>query len=333
MILPTETVYGIAADPRAPGAVERLFEAKGRGRDKPIPLLADHERRLRDHGAVMSDTARRLAKRFWPGPLTLVLPAGDSFEGFRIPDHRVTLAVLKAARGTLRVTSANRSGAPDAHTVEEALEALGPSAAVALDAGPSPLGAPSTVVRVRGRDIEVLREGALSSRQIRDVASDHLLLFLCSGNMCRSPMAEYLMREWLGQDSVWSVQSAGVSAGDGLPASWEAVQALRESGIDLLAHRSRRLTRELVDAARVIVVMTDAHRAAVLERFPDARERVRLLGSFGPSPEDGDDVGDPIGSSLDVYRRVRDQIRALLPNLVLFLHERAGTASPPAGKS
>jgi len=81
VILPTDTVYGIAADPRVPGAVERLCEAKGREPGKPIPFLVDHVRRIRQQGAELSPYGQRLARRFWPGPLTLVLPAGNGFEG------------------------------------------------------------------------------------------------------------------------------------------------------------------------------------------------------------------------------------------------------------
>jgi len=220
------------------------------------------------------------------------------------------------------VTSANRSGEPEACTAQKAVEALGCFVELALDAGPSPIGEASTVAKVGPRDIEILRDGALSAEALRAASADHLVLFVCSGNICRSPMAEYLLRRWLGADSGWRVASAGVSAFDGLRASREAIEVLQEKGIDLTPHHSRSLTREVVDAASVIVVMTAQHRSTVLTRFPEAAGKVFLLKSFGASSRE-EDVEDPIGASADTYRHVRDELGAVMPDLVLFLHERA----------
>ena len=124
VILPTDTVYGVAVDPAAAGALERIYAAKGRDPGKPVPFLAADAAEVARAGAVMGWRARRLARRYWPGPLTLVLPMGDGFEGFRVPDHPVTLAVLRAAGGLLRVTSANLSGQPAASDAAAAAAAL-----------------------------------------------------------------------------------------------------------------------------------------------------------------------------------------------------------------
>jgi protein-tyrosine phosphatase len=317
VIVPTDTVYGIAA---APAAVARLFEAKGRDREKPIPYLAAGAEAVLRAGAVMGRKARWLATRYWPGPLTLVLPLGCDYEGFRVPDHLVMAELLTAAGGMLRVTSANQSGEPPAVNAQDALAALAPHVSLVLDAGPAQLGTPSTVVKVVGNELQVLREGAIPAGE---VLAQPLVLFVCTGNVCRSPMAEGLCRQWLGPDGEWEVGSAGIAAFPGMPASPEAVRALAEKGGDLLAHRSRPLTRALVDAAALIVVMTRAHRQAILQAFPDAAGKVMLLAAFGVPPTE-EDIPDPIGSPLDVYRAVRDRINALLPDLVLHLHEVVG---------
>jgi L-threonylcarbamoyladenylate synthase len=161
VIIPTDTVYGIAADPRVPGAIERLFIAKGRDRDKPVPMLAACIGDVEKAGAAVSDVERRLAARFWPGPLTLVLDTGKKTEGFRVPDFELTLMLLREAGGVLRVTSANLSGEPPALTVEDAVAAVGGFVDLALDAGVSPGGTASTVARVEGGAIRILREGAI----------------------------------------------------------------------------------------------------------------------------------------------------------------------------
>ena len=164
VVIPTDTVYGVAADPRVPGAGERLVAAKGREPDKPIPLLAASLAAVEGYGAALGPSERALAARFWPGALTMVLRLRDGREeGFRVPAHSVALAVLTASGGILRVTSANRSGEAESLTAAEAADALGASVDVVLDDGPAARGRPSTVVRVEGGTIRILREGAVAA--------------------------------------------------------------------------------------------------------------------------------------------------------------------------
>ena len=170
IVLPTETVYGLAADPRRQEAVERIYRVKGRPESKEIPLLAADAAQVEQVGGILSEAARRLAERYWPGPLTLVVPVGEEYKGFRVPDFEVARAVIRSAGSVLAVTSANRSDEPPARCAEDAVRALGESSvALVLDAGPSPGGVPSTVVKVMGDKVEVLREGAIAKADIAAV--------------------------------------------------------------------------------------------------------------------------------------------------------------------
>ena len=164
-VIPTDTVYGLAARPDFPEAVDRLYTIKGRELKKPIALLASDLAAVERFGYPLVGKARELAERHWPGALTMVVPSSDPArpaEGFRIPDHARTRELLAACGGVLRVTSANLSGRRPATDAPQALKDVGLSSDCVVDDGVSPGGVPSTVVRVRADgELEVLRQGAI----------------------------------------------------------------------------------------------------------------------------------------------------------------------------
>jgi len=157
-VIPTDTVYGLAAHPRFPAAVEALYAIKGRAHRKPIALLAADAAAAASYVGGFPGPAKDLAARFWPGALTLVVKG----EGFRVPAHDWTRRLLARCGGVLRVTSANLSGRRPATDAEQALREIGLSADLVVDDGVSPGGVPSTVVRVaEDGSLEILRKGAV----------------------------------------------------------------------------------------------------------------------------------------------------------------------------
>ena len=180
-VLPTETVYGLAADAFSPSAVGRLLEAKGRSRAVPVPVLVGAWRTLDGLAEQVTPAARRLVEAFWPGPLTLVVRAAPSLAwdigdargtvAVRMPLHPVALAVLEQT-GPLAVTGAHRTGMPPATDAAEAARQLGTAVAVYLDGGATPEPVVSTVLDLTGDVPRVLRTGALGLGQLREVAPD-----------------------------------------------------------------------------------------------------------------------------------------------------------------
>jgi L-threonylcarbamoyladenylate synthase len=175
VVLPTDTVYGVAARPDLSEATARLFEAKGRPRDLNLPVLvADRTDAARV--GLLDDRGRRLADEFWPGGLTVVVRRTEASRGWnlgeegetvgvRVPDQAVTREILREA-GPLAVTSANRSGEPTPETCEGVRAALGKAVAVYVCDDASPPGPPSTVIDLTGPEPRVLREGALDPDSI-----------------------------------------------------------------------------------------------------------------------------------------------------------------------
>ncbi len=172
---PTDTVYGIGANVFSGESIEKLFIAKGRAAAKAIPVLIGDPQQLNLVAASVSQNALRLAQRFWPGPLTLVvarhpsLPANLSplpTVGVRMPDHPVALALLRLC-GPLATTSANLSGGADPSSAQDVLAQLAGRIDLILDSGACPGGVPSTVVDCTSSDLRLLRPGPLSLEDLQ----------------------------------------------------------------------------------------------------------------------------------------------------------------------
>ena len=180
--IPTDTVYGLAAALDHPQAIVRIFEIKGRDETKALPVLVSSTDMLSRLTRTMSDVARRLADAFWPGALTLVVKATDNVPevvrrggptvGLRMPDNSIAQAIIAGAGGALAVTSANRSGQPEARSAEDVRGILGSEVDTVVDGGPSPLAFPSTVIDVSGERVRILRTGAISVERLRQVVGD-----------------------------------------------------------------------------------------------------------------------------------------------------------------
>jgi protein-tyrosine phosphatase len=328
--LPTETVYGLAASACCPEAVDRLLKVKGRPTGQPMALAIKSAEEALDFVPDLSPLARRLARRCWPGPVTLVVDDGhrdglmaqlprdvrqvvapNGTVGLRVPANDMSLDVLRMLTGPIVLTSANRSGQADAVTAQEVVQYLDGDVALVLDDGPCRYGQPSSVVRVKENKFEMLREGVVGEPTLKRLAGT-LIIFVCTGNTCRSPMAELLMRENLAKTVGCTldeldergivVMSAGIAAAPGCPPATEAVQVMKEQGLDLSRHEAQPLTEQLVRHADLILAMTQSHMQSIVERWPDASPRTSLL------MPDRADVADPIGQTVGAYRHCAAQL-------------------------
>jgi protein-tyrosine phosphatase len=297
-----------------------------------------------DWAPQMGVVGQRLARRCWPGPLTLVsrIGADDGLAsrlpehvrrgicpqgtlGLRVPAHAAVLETLHQLPGPLVLTSANHAGKPDAVTADEVLRTLGDQLDLIIDDGPSHYGRPSSVVLVEGDSWRLLREGVVSSKALQQQAAC-ILVFVCTGNTCRSPLAEALGKKLLAdrlkcrphelQERGFVIRSAGISAIPGGAAATEAIEAAREFGADLTTHASQPLTMEIVEQADYLVAMTRGHLLAIIHQFPRLGCRPRLLRP------DGKDVADPIGCDQQTYRECARQIMTYLEQLLPEVQRR-----------
>jgi len=321
---PTETVYGIAVSAEHPESVNRLYEIKGRPRTKPMTMMVADSGPVLRRCPNLGPKARKLMKRFWPGPLTLVLPDAEGrMTGFRLPAHPLARGLVREAGVPLFVPSANRSGLPPATTAQEVLRQFPSELDLVIDGGPAEGGVASTVVQVVGDELTVLREGAIPEERLLDTERV-TILFVCRGNTDRSPLAAAILRRRLSKHlglpeadlerAGYFVVSAGTEARQGKSLSLNARRVARAwpgAPLEVEDHRAQKLTSALLESATRIFCMEREQREQILAFFPHRDREVLLV-----DPE-GADIEDPHGHGPDHYQRLARRLDAAA-TLIVF---------------
>ncbi len=321
--LPTETVYGIACRIKS-DSLKKLCEIKGRSADKYYTLHIAERGDVGKYVPAPGLRALKLIQNAWPGPLTIVFELdrddiaeqrqkldGEVFEnlykdnsiGIRCPDNSIAQRVLQQTDNPVIVPSANLSGQTPAVDVEQVLARLDGKIDLILDGGPCKYKKSSTVAKIGKMGLEILRDGVYSQVEL-EVLSQIKFLFVCTGNTCRSPMAEGIFKKYLAEklqckvDDLermgYKISSAGIMGTAGYPASAEAIEVCAAKGIDIGTHRNQALSKELINESDFIYVMERMHQGSVIALEPDAESRCFLLAG-------NKEIPDPIGLPLKFY--------------------------------
>ncbi len=315
VVFPTETVYGVAADFSNPKAMKRLRDVKKRADGKPFSILISQKGLISNYTSITDTKLYKLIDACWPGPLTVIVPAKEEGKtiGVRMPDHPIALRLVQDSQCTIAAPSANIEGNEPPSTCEEALKELDGLVDVVIDGGVARIGMGSSVVDVTKERPIVLREGVIKQDDVDQIVGRKTVLFVCTGNSCRSVMAEYLLKQSVaGRDNI-DVLSAGTGVFLQTTASAETITVLQGEGIDTAKdHISQPVNTILLKKSDLIIVMTRNHRSQVLERVPAVEKRVYLLKEFisGVSDErENLDVSDPIGKPRGSYKECLSEIK------------------------
>ena len=336
IVLPTETVYGAAGLLTHPKARKRLRDLRGDSGKSAFTVHIAEPASAAAYLGTVSEFGQRLMRKLWPGPVGLVfdvpaerrrqvadqlgIPEADLYDEqgaitLRCPEHIVATDIISAAEAPVAIT-VPPSARDSAGSGEKLARELGGKVDLAFEAGPTSFSQSSTILKVKDDGYEMVREGVYDSRII-DKLLKTTILFVCSGNTCRSPMAEAIARHYLAEKQGVSeaelekkginVLSAGAFALPGARATPQAVDAVKDLGADLTSHRSRPLTIELIHQADTIYTMSKSHARAVTAMLPSASDKVMTLDPAG-------DIEDPIGGDLSLYQDLAGQLRTLVEN-------------------
>jgi len=332
VVYPTDTLYGFGVDAKNKVAMDRLYELKGRGDQKPVSLIVKNTNHAREIVGDLNEYQINLFNTLLPGKITLILKAMKKIDlpklnqfrkiGIRIPHNLVCKFLAEMANTPITSTSVNLTGKDSLENANEILKIFNDRVDIILDAGPLKKSIGSTVLDTVTMPPTLLREGDVSITEIQKILGYNILTrypkkfmiaFVCSGNICRSPMAEGILRKIISESKYknWvDVLSAGTLNINNSPPTIEAMDVAHNGGINISAHKSQGLSEDIMRRANIIICMALNHIHYIQEKFPQYRSKSILLKQWQAENKlSNPSIADPIGRNLSFYEQIFKEIK------------------------
>ena len=340
--LPAETAYHVFASGLRPQAVESLMSLARKGKLRNPAIFLRSPQEALDYSPDMSLVAARVVNRGWPGPLVLELPvdspsslanqlpsavrqhvlADQRFLAQRVAAHNAILQAMRLMPGPLVAAPIISSDGQAICQGSQVAQRLSNEVGIIVDDGATHYGGFATTLRIENNLCTVTADGVLDQATL-DQLTQLVVLLVCTGNTCRSPMAEAILKHLLAQrfaeqmhsdHAVAYVGSAGINAFPGGPASTEAQIVMKKRGLNLHSHQSRAISERSLRLADFVLTMTHSHRNTIIEGQPHLARKIDLLSG-------SQDVSDPFGGAESVYEACADQLEDYLNKWLVQIEE------------
>lgn len=345
---PTDTLYGLGIDTYNRNAVNKLFLIKQRDMRRPVSLLVNSIDQIEDEFGL-DDEVRADLEKLLPGRITAVIknkkqknnPILEHIEkegeylptvGVRIPDHPVSAAISAEFKSPISSTSANISGMNNVFSIQNVIAQFSSELDFILDAGPIPESMGSTIIDFTRFPYLILREGdfpkdelteILGKNRIYQQRKEYVITFVCSGNICRSPMAEAVLKKMLNKTKYKDfirVHSAGTLRLEPSSAHDYAVDVSRENDIELYDHLSKPINRHIVADSDIVFCLAQNHYNYLIERYPLYKNKIFLLKQWKSKHNISiPSIADPIGHPYDFFKETFSEIRTELTRILPFI--------------
>jgi len=345
IIYPTDTLYGFGALVDNPQALARIYQIKKREQEKPFSLLIDNRTDAESIVGKMTLRERKIFDLLFPGKITLLIKARKAIHiaglenldriGFRIPDSNLCRQLVKRCASPISSSSVNISKKQNLGNIREIGREFGRNVDLILDGGPLKSLKGSSVLDISSSPPILVREGEISKQKLEKKLGleirigNHrkfIITFICSGNICRSPMAEGIMRNKLIKDifkNKVEINSAGTLDLPTSTASIESIKVAAQHQVDLNNHLSRHVDRLIIDQAHLVFCMAENHYEYLTHVFPEGQDKIFLLKRFENEGLVGDaSIADPIGKNDTFYRRIYKEIEQEIERILPFVMKR-----------
>jgi L-threonylcarbamoyladenylate synthase len=342
IIYPTDTLYGIGVNAHNPVAMDRLYHIKGREKGKPVSLMIKNIEQAKYIVGNMTQEEERIFRALLPGKATVIIsvkkppkiPLMMQAEkiGFRIPECPLCLRLVTEARCPITSTSLNTSGSENVSDIHQIDLAFYDHIDLVLDAGPVRSTNGSTVIDATTSPATVLRVGDMPLSEVEkrlghkvrtSYPRNFTITFICSGNICRSPMAQGIFKQIISRTkyrTYVTINSAGTFPLEPTPVDLNTLEIAQKQDIDLHAHISRPVTVDIIQEANLVVCLARDHYEYLIKKYPTQRDKIILLKQWylhrklvNPS------VADPIGQPLEVHAEIFKEIQAELKRILPFV--------------